>query len=864
MNCWVGDLPRQLPLVHPPVGIYWLEDRFRLFTIFCCKGHSFVSTTTNPYHLVDHQTAYELIGSSQLLQAHEVLMQTLQKDESNDETWQLLGLIAILQADTETAQTLLQHALSLNPQRVLTLKLLAQINLEAGQNKQALKWFKQAERLAPDDAEVRGGLGLVLSELGKSKQAGVYFKQTAQEGGAGADVRPEFLFNAALFELTQGQWLLAEETLRRLLAMNPLHDRARIELVSVLKKQKKFDEAVVFLRDSICQFPDDESLKIELMEALFEQELPENHDEVRQFGDQDWGNTEFVIRAMFVLGRLHEREGRLHDAETLFVSLTKLVPNNAIVRNSAGGFFLKYKHYSQAFNNFMAAQGCAGNDKVEQVAAMLGIVRCAYGSGAPELAQSYFEDRLADDSKADRRKHLLMLALSLSRDGFLVPAAKYARMAVEDDPRQQEAHELLAKILYDQGTDIDGAMDFLSLGLSRFPRSFYLHFMMSNLGMRVADVQLGLKHIRRALQIEPENYPARANQALLCADNGQVTKALDLYRELLNTSTYHVETDKIRTNYSLVLSSNGEVAEGFKEHRIRHVLNKTTDRHPLPVVLADDPSLKGKCLLITQEQGIGDEVLYVQFITGLLQEGVQSLTFEVSQKLLPLFRRSFPQVIFVPRQKVQSAAFYQNFDCQMVSGDVMERHFLQHGCFEVPRKAFLRADAQRSAWWKRELASLKTADRPLNIGICWRSSLALGRRQQYWPAIDLWKPLMALQHVNWINVQYDARPEELDDLASQGVILHDYPQTDQYNDLDETAAMLSALDMVVSAPVSVPMIASAVGTPSWVFTPRSAWTLFGTNRSPMMPYTRPFTKGYRESWSQPVKRMISALEKRFG
>ena len=207
-----------------------------------------MSTTTNPYHLVDHQTAYELIGSSQLLQAHEVLMQTLQKDESNDETWQLLGLIAILQADTETAKTLLQHALSLNPQRVLTLKLLAQINLEAGQAKQALKWFKQAEKLAPDDAEVKASLGLVLSELGKSKQAGAYFKQTAHEGSTGTEVRPEFLFNAALFEMKQGEWLLAEETLRRLLTTNPLHDRARIELVGVLKKQKKFDPALISLQ----------------------------------------------------------------------------------------------------------------------------------------------------------------------------------------------------------------------------------------------------------------------------------------------------------------------------------------------------------------------------------------------------------------------------------------------------------------------------------------------------------------------------------------------------------------------------------------------------------------------------------------
>jgi len=830
--------------------------------IQCRKGKPPVTTATNPYTLPNHRVAYEFIGISQLPAAHELLLQTLQQDENNDETWQLLGLIAILQADAEAAQTLLQHALTLSPHRVLTIKLLAQLAWEAGQTKQALKWFKRAEKLAPDDPEVKAGMGLALSELGKAKQAGAYFEQTAQVGPAGDEVRPEFLFNAALFELSQGQWLAAEEILRRLLVVNPQSDRARIELAGVLKKQKKFDEAVIFLRDLISQNPTDESLKIELIEALFEQDFPEGLEEVRVLGNQDWQNPDHVIRAMFVLGRLHQREGRMRDAETLFVSLTKLVPNNPIVRNSAGGFFLKHKHYPQAFNNFMAAEGCADKDKNEQIAAMLGIVRCAYGSGAPELAQSYLNERLAGDTKAERHQHLMMLAVLLQQDGFLAPAAVYVRRVVDEDPRHREAHELLAKVLFDQGIDIDGTIDFLSLALARFPRSFFLHFMMSMLGMRVADVRLGLKHIRRALQIEPENYPARANQALLLADSGQVTKALILYRDLLDTSEFHVETNMIRTNYSLVLSSNGDIAEGFREHRIRHTHNKTTDRHPLPVVLADEPSLAGRRLLITQEQGIGDEVLYVQFITGLLQEGVQSLTFEVSQKLLALFRRSYPMVTFVSRQKVQGAAFYQNLDCQMVSGDGMERHFLHHRRFDVPRKSFLRADAQRSAWWRRELAGLKTADKPLNIGICWRSSLALGRRQQYWPSMALWQPLMALKHINWINVQYDARPEELAELASQGLVLHNYPQVDQYNDLDETAAMLGALDLVVTAPVSVYMIAAAVGTPAWVFTPRSSWTLFGTNRSPMVPMARYFIKGYRETWAQPMARMISALTKR--
>jgi hypothetical protein len=289
---------------------------------------------------------------------------------------------------------------------------------------------------------------------------------------------------------------------------------------------------------------------------------------------------------------------------------------------------------------------------------------------------------------------------------------------------------------------------------------------------------------------------------------------------------------------------------------------KNRERHAFENVDGKHPSFAGKKVLVICEQGIGDEILFVQFVPQLLEEGARSITVEVSQKLLPLFRRSYPQIVFIARQKQGHVLFKDDFDCQIVMGDLMQRHFRKHGRVDVPRKPFLIPDAQRVAWWKRRLDALRTDERKLNVGIAWRSSLQTGRRKQFWPPIEQWERIMRHDKVNWITLQYDYKTEELESLREQGVALHTFPEIDQFDDIDEVAALTRSLDLVVSAPVSVPMIAGAVGTPAWAFEPRFEWSMFGSQRIPIMPYMRPFIRGYRESWESTVNRLIAALDNR--
>ena len=58
--------------------------------------------------------------------------------------------------------------------------------------------------------------------------------------------------------------------------------------------------------------------------------------------------------------------------------------------------------------------------------------------------------------------------------------------------------------------------------------------------------------------------------------------------------------------------------------------------------------LDGKSILVFAEQGIGDQVLFMALLTDLQATGAH-VVLESDPRLLPLFRRSFPNVTCVPR-----------------------------------------------------------------------------------------------------------------------------------------------------------------------------------------------------------------------
>ena len=72
---------------------------------------------------------------------------------------------------------------------------------------------------------------------------------------------------------------------------------------------------------------------------------------------------------------------------------------------------------------------------------------------------------------------------------------------------------------------------------------------------------------------------------------------------------------------------------------------------PAPYQLWDGQPLVDKVILITAEQGVGDEVMFASCISDLINLNPKQIILECDLRLAPLFARSFPPVDIQDRRE---------------------------------------------------------------------------------------------------------------------------------------------------------------------------------------------------------------------
>ncbi|MDP2323647.1 MAG: hypothetical protein Q8N51_06410, partial [Gammaproteobacteria bacterium] len=235
----------------------------------------------------------------------------------------------------------------------------------------------------------------------------------------------------------------------------------------------------------------------------------------------------------------------------------------------------------------------------------------------------------------------------------------------------------------------------------------------------------------------------------------------------------------------------------------------------------------------------------------LLRQSAQC-HIECDPRLERLFARSFPGASFHPLRDLQTR---ERTDpgvpvdvCSYAGG--LPRHF-RSGLQDFPaHDGYLKADPARVQHWRRQLVALGPG---LKVGISWRGGVAVTRRGRR--SLDLTQllPVLSVPGVHWINLQYGDRGTEIAELAStQNISITDWPEAID-GDYDETAALVSALDLVISVCTSVIHLTGALGRPAWVMTPRIPEWRYGLERDtmPWYPAVRLFRQPERGVW-QPV------------
>ncbi len=169
---------------------------------------------------------------------------------------------------------------------------------------------------------------------------------------------------------------------------------------------------------------------------------------------------------------------------------------------------------------------------------------------------------------------------------------------------------------------------------------------------------------------------------------------------------------------------------------------------------------------------------------------------------------------------------------------------------------YIKAEESLSADWRRKLGT-----HGFKIGISWHGSAHSGGRS--FPLAAL-AEIAKLPRVRLLSLQKGAGSEQLHQLPP-GMCVEELGPAYDAGDFAETAAVIAALDLVITCDTAIAHLAGALGRPTWVALKNSAdWRwLNGRDDSPWYPTIRLFRQPVAGDWQSVFTAMARNLAGRF-
>jgi hypothetical protein len=307
-------------------------------------------------------------------------------------------------------------------------------------------------------------------------------------------------------------------------------------------------------------------------------------------------------------------------------------------------------------------------------------------------------------------------------------------------------------------------------------------------------------------------------------------------------------------NRSHCLLALGQFDAGWRLFEWRKRLGQSSGHRafPQPVWLGQD-GLAGKTLFIHWEQGFGDTLQFCRYAALATARGAR-VVVSVQDPLRRVIASLGPAV-----EVIGGCASPREFDwhCPMMSLPLAFGTTLETIPWVTP---YLAADTAAVAAWRGRLAGLCG----LRVGVCWAgnsrpdqpAARAIDRRRSI--GLARLAPLAEVAGVQLVSLQKGDAAGEVAG-AQAGLVLHDW--TDALQDFADTAALIEALDLVITVDTAVAHLAGALGKRVWVLNRFDAcWRwLLGRDDSPWYPTARLFRQPAPGDWDSVVGAVAAAL-----
>jgi tetratricopeptide (TPR) repeat protein len=344
------------------------------------------------------------------------------------------------------------------------------------------------------------------------------------------------------------------------------------------------------------------------------------------------------------------------------------------------------------------------------------------------------------------------------------------------------------------------------------------------------------EYFRKALKVQPNFANSLEGLGMTHLNRAEFGMAIDYCNRALAEDP---DATEARSNRGMAYLALKRWNEGWRDYNA----NVGKDKNRKEPIYGEEKrwdGTKGQDVVVFGEQGIGDEISFASCIPDLVRDS-KSVVIECDSRLEPLFQRSFPStIVYGTRYKEEKTGIIpawraeKKFDARVSMGQLCEFYRLKDADFTG--KPYLTPDPRKAMQWRVLLDSL--GDKP-KIGLAWTGGLAHTGTKKRSVTLDTFAPLFNGFDADWVSLQYK-EPEVANAESKYGIKIHDWDWGTRVFDYDQTVALISQLDLVISVCTTVVHAAGGVGKETWCLVPhQNMW--------------RYLTKGEWFPWSNSVQ-----------
>lgn len=511
--------------------------------------------------------------------------------------------------------------------------------------------------------------------------------------------------------------------------------------------------------------------------------------------------------------------------------------------------------------------------------------RSAMARGDARTAIEYLQSAI-DENPTSAELHCLLGSAYVAVNEVDDAADSYT-LALHFDPTALEAYLGKGALLVGSGR-LEEACTLFSEGLAHLPNAAALH---CNLGLQLFEVgrpeeglaacdvaieiapdlaeawhnrgyiqlhlgnpQSAIESLDRALALRPELSETKTCRAHALRDLGRLDAAIALYEQILANNPRSADA---RGDLALAQLLAGQFDKGWSNYAWRFGAPGTATRGFPFRAWAGEP-LGGKSILVFAEQGIGDEIMFASCLPDVLGKA-RRCVIECNTRLASLFARAFPDAEVHGAEKRDSTDWVNTLgaiDYQTAIGDLPR--YLRPSRDRFPdHRGYLRADPARVARWRERLAALGTGPK---IGVAWRGGGLKTRGRSRSIDLAALVPAIAGSRSTWISLQRAPLLEGENKLSTDLGIAD--CGLGEARDIEELAALIDALDWVVSVDTTVVHIAGALGKPISVLLPYSPdWRYgFEGRAMPWYPAANLLRQHRHGDWAPVISGLVKCME----